>query len=117
MGEENSSSTNGPSPKDIRQVDPVTLGITWTDGHESVYGVRHLRENCPCAHCIDEWTGAKRIAPGSIPDSIRPVKLHSVGLYAIQIAWNDGHDTGLYSHAWLRKLCQCGECKSEKKAS
>ncbi|NIQ01407.1 MAG: DUF971 domain-containing protein, partial [Nitrospinaceae bacterium] len=56
---------------------------------------KHLRENCPCAHCMDEWTGQKRIQPGQIPDSIRPQKLKAVGLYALQFFWNDGHDTGL----------------------
>lgn len=102
-----------PSPKNIRQVDSTTLGITWSDGHESVYSVKTLRENCPCAHCIDEWTGQRKIPPGSIPDTIRPLNLKSVGLYAIQFSWNDGHDTGLYSHEQLRKLCECPECKGK----
>ena len=111
MSEEKSSQSAGPAPKDIRQIDTTKLGITWTDGHESVYSVRHLRQNCPCANCIDEWTGVKRLDPNSVPKNIRPTKLHSVGLYAIQFSWTDGHDTGLYSHNLMRKLCQCVECK------
>ncbi len=103
-----------PSPKDIRQVDETTLGITWTDGHESVYAVKYLRESCPCAQCIDEWTGERRLKPGMVPDSIRPVNLKAVGLYAIQFYWNDGHDTGLYPHELLRKLCQCAECQGNR---
>lgn len=98
------------SPKSIRQVDESTLGITWSDGHESIYSVKMLRERCPCANCIDEWTGEKRIVPGSIPDTVRPLKLNSVGLYAIQFKWSDGHDTGLYSHEYLRTLCECPAC-------
>jgi len=93
-----------PAPKDIRQVDDVTLGITWTDGKESTYNVKMLRESCPCAHCIDEWSGNKRIKPGDIPDSIRPLNIKAVGLYAIQFDWNDGHGTGIYPHALLRQL-------------
>lgn len=108
--------SQSPSPKNIRQVDATTLGIAWNDGHESVYAVKTLREKCPCAHCVDEWTGEKRIAPGSIPDTIRPVKLHSVGLYAVQIQWNDGHDTGLYTHEYLRNLCECPQCKKKTAA-
>ncbi|MDP6736989.1 MAG: gamma-butyrobetaine hydroxylase-like domain-containing protein, partial [Nitrospinaceae bacterium] len=54
MVEETRSQVSDPSPKNVRQVDPKTLEIIWTDGHESVYSVRHLRENCPCASCIDE---------------------------------------------------------------
>ena len=100
-----------PSPRNIRQIDAGTLGITWTDGHEAVYSVRHLRLNCPCANCIDEWTGDKRLDPASVPADVRPTTLKSVGLYAMQFFWSDGHDTGLYSHELMRKLCQCAECK------
>lgn len=102
------------APKSIKQVDEFTLGITWTDGHESVYAVKNLRENCPCANCIDEWSGKKLIAPGSITIDIRPRNLKAVGLYAIQFDWNDGHDTGLYTHELLRQLCECAACKSQK---
>jgi DUF971 family protein len=108
--------TNGPAPRDIKQIDEETLGITWTDDHESVYHVKMLRESCPCAHCIDEWSGKKKIKPGDIPDTIRPLNLKAVGLYALQFWWNDGHDTGLYPHALLRKICPCPECKSQAAA-
>ena len=111
MAEESNLKANSPSPKKINQIDPTTLGITWSDGHESVYHVKKLRESCPCAHCIDEWTGEKRIAPGSIADTIKPINLKSVGLYALQFSWNDGHDTGLYTHELLRNLCQCEQCQ------
>ena len=93
-----------PAPKNITQINETTLGISWNDGHESEYPVKILRENCPCANCIDEWSGKKLIAPGSIPASIRPLNLKAVGLYAIQFTWSDGHDTGLYTHELLRKL-------------
>ncbi len=108
----NDNNAENPTPKDIKQIDEMTLGITWLDGHESTYPVKLLREKCPCANCIDEWTGEKKILPGTIPDSIKPLKLKAVGLYAIQIDWNDGHSTGLYPHELLRSLCQCGECTS-----
>ena len=111
-----SDKTGEPSPQDIKQIDEATMGITWTDGHESVYHVKMLRESCPCAHCIDEWSGEKRIKPGSIPDTIRPIKLNAVGLYALQFQWNDGHDTGLYPHALLRKICPCAECTANSVA-
>ncbi|CAI2718204.1 DUF971 domain-containing protein [Nitrospina watsonii] len=104
------------TPRDVKQVDESTLGITWTDGHEAIYPVKLLREKCPCAHCIDEWTGEKRIKPGQIPDTIRPIKIKAVGLYALQFDWNDGHSTGLYPYELLRNLCQCGECRSQNAA-
>ena len=54
------------------------------------------------------------IAPGSITDDIRPQNLKAVGLYAIQFYWNDGHDTGLYTHELLRQLCECSACKNKE---
>ena len=53
-----------PAPKSIKQVDESTLGISWNDGHDSIYSVKKLRESCPCANCIDEWSGAKVDSPG-----------------------------------------------------
>tara|TARA_B100000686_G_C15871420_1_gene516606 strand:+ start:207 stop:524 length:318 start_codon:yes stop_codon:yes gene_type:complete len=101
------------APKSIRQLDETTLGISWSDGHESNYSVKNLRESCPCAHCIDEWSGKKLIAPGTITEAIRPRNLKAVGLYAIQFDWSDGHDTGLYTHELLRQLCECSDCKND----
>ena len=100
----------GPLPKKVHQIDSITLGIDWNDGHESRFSVRMLRLSCPCANCIDEWTGEKRLDPVSVPETIKPINLKSVGRYAIQFQWNDGHDTGLYTYNLLRKLCECKEC-------
>ncbi|HIK57566.1 MAG TPA: DUF971 domain-containing protein, partial [Nitrospinaceae bacterium] len=41
----------------------------------------------------------------------------AVGLYAIQFYWNDGHDTGLYTHELLRQICECRACKSKNTAN
>jgi DUF971 family protein len=37
-----------------------------------------------------------------------------VGRYALQFSWSDGHDTGIYSYALLRRLCQCDVCQPVK---
>jgi len=92
------------TPKQIRQMGPDALAIHWRDGHESVYPVRQLRLACACAECVDEWTGTSRLDPSSIPEDIMPTSIQSVGRYAIQIEWSDGHNTGIYSFEQLRKL-------------
>jgi DUF971 family protein len=33
-----------------------------------------------------------------------------VGNYAIQINFNDGHSTGIFSYDYLRMMCPCAEC-------
>lgn len=91
-------------PARIAQAGPRTLAITWADGGESAIDVRDLRLACACAHCVDEWTGEQRLDPASVSEDVKPVRIHPVGRYAIQIAWSDGHDTGIYPFERLRAL-------------
>ena len=92
------------TPASIRQAGPTELAITWQDGHESVYPVRDLRLACACASCVDEWTGEERLDPASVPADVRPLRIESVGRYALQIHWSDGHETGIYPFRRLREL-------------
>ena len=32
----------------------------------------------------------------------------------VNIDWNDGHNTGIYSFDHLRKICACDQCKAVK---
>jgi DUF971 family protein len=43
----------------------------------------------------------------------RAVAALPVGNYAIQITFNDGHATGIYSFDYLRHICPCNECARE----
>ena len=91
------------SIKEIWQKDSKTLGIIWTDGVESSYDVVVLRRKCPCAACVDEMTGKRLLSPSEVGDNVRPVTINSVGRYALNIEFNDGHKTGIYSFESLRK--------------
>ena len=55
-------STSVLEPADMEWVEKGILGITWNDGHKSVYPVRFLQQQCPCAACTDEWTGELTLA-------------------------------------------------------
>lgn len=90
--------------KAIGQVDGRSFGITWTDDLSSKYDVVELRRKCPCATCIDEWSHEQILKPDSVPESLRPVKIDSVGQYALSIQFSDGHKTGIYTFAMLRKM-------------
>jgi ATP-binding protein involved in chromosome partitioning len=94
------------SPAEIRQAGPRELAIRWADGRETVYDVRALRLACGCARCVDEWSGDGLLDPASVPEDVRPLRIEPVGRYAIQIAWSDGHDTGIYPFARLRALAE-----------
>jgi ATP-binding protein involved in chromosome partitioning len=92
------------TPVEIAQQGPRELAISWDDGARSVYDVRRLRLACGCASCVDEWTGEERLDPESVPDDVHPLKIESVGRYAIQIEWSDGHSAGIYPFRRLRDL-------------
>lgn len=101
-----------PFPDTLNQIDHKTLGITWVDGHKSRYTVRTLRLECPCAQCVEEWSRRKIIREENIPLDVIPKKIESVGRYALNILWSDGHSTGIYTFEQLRNLCECSQCKA-----
>jgi len=102
------------------------VDIAWSDGHASHYDFTYLREHCPCATCNDErekkkaFSAAVPVAPAALPifkPRPRAQAATSVGNYAIQISYSDGHGTGIYSYDYLRTLCPCAECEKEFRAS
>ncbi|MBF0288990.1 MAG: DUF971 domain-containing protein [SAR324 cluster bacterium] len=93
------------------------LYILWKDGHESHYAFFQLRDACPCASCVDEITGKKRLDPATISSNIRLRSCDYIGNYALRINWSDGHNTGLYSFKFLRGRCPCSLCESEKQST
>lgn len=90
--------------KQITQQDERHLAITWTDTKNSVYDVVYLRKCCPCAVCVDELSGKRKLKDEDIADTVRPLEIHSVGRYALSISFDDGHRTGIYSYQLLRQL-------------
>lgn len=92
---------------------PTELAIAWGDGHLSTYDLRRLRERCPCAVCVDEWTREQRLDASTIPADIHILNIEPVGNYALRFDWSDGHNTGLYGFDQLRKLCPCPGCAAK----
>jgi len=93
-----------PVPREIRQPTRQKLAIRWSDGKESVLDAYRLRLECPCAECVDESTGRKKLDPASVPADVWPTSLHPVGRYAMSFVWSDGHSSGIYTHEHLRRL-------------
>ena len=91
-------------PKSVKQKGERELEIIWSDGAISLLDVVMLRKRCPCAGCIDEWTGIPLVKSEQIDDDIRPERVQSVGNYALSIAFSDGHKTGIYTYKYLKQL-------------
>ena len=97
------------------------VDITWADNHVSHYDFAYLREECPCATCNEkrdqehQHAGSKATPPAIISSpalpmfkpKIRAQSATQVGNYAVQINFNDGHNTGIFAeYLPLRRMCR-----------
>jgi DUF971 family protein len=83
------------------------LAIAWNDGAESYLTLETLRRSCPCASCCGEPDALGNIERPEVhltPSSFELRGWQLIGGYAFQPAWADGHNTGLFSFNYLRKL-------------
>lgn len=64
----------------------------------------HMRNNCQCAGCIDEFSGQKLFRPEVIPKDVYPIKLEYKGNYAVAVIWSDGHRSSIYPFSQLELL-------------
>jgi len=94
-------------PADIQQIGNE-LAIKWDDGSESFIPLKTLRRCCPCASCQGEadilGNVYKNPQQKLAPSAFQLARLVTVGGYAIQPVWEDGHTTGIYSFEYLRKI-------------
>lgn len=84
------------------------LALAWSDGSESYLQLEVLRKACPCAACQGEpdVTG-KVLIPKVAHDPLKSftlLKHEAVGGYAIQLFWQDGHSSGIFSYNLLKSL-------------
>ena len=83
------------------------LAILWSDGAESYLPLERFRRACPCAMCGGEPDVLGNIVRPDVnytASSFELVGWQIVGGYAIQPRWADGHNTGLYSFQYLRRI-------------
>lgn len=91
-------------PKKIDVTETDELQIVWQDEAVSLYTPRQLRLACPCAKCVEEWTGEKILDPASVSEEILLLNVDLVGRYALNFKWSDFHETGIFTFELLRKL-------------
>ncbi len=105
----------GPSdliPLLIQREGDSAIRIEWSDQTITNWTVGELRKACPCATCREKKRGAEAKAAGNpramLPvlsaAEARPLRIESmspVGSYAYNIAFSDGHSSGIYPFAIL----------------
>ena len=121
---ENVAPSADPKTVKVNLTTGTGMDIEWKDGHLSHYPFTFLRDACPCALCDEERSKSDREpgeapkpAPGSLPmfkAAAKPLSAEGVGKYAIRFNWNDGHELGIYSWAFLREVCPCEECTAAR---
>lgn len=84
--------------------DETHVSVAYPDGRQKRIPNRDLRLNCMCALCVNEITGKKIIDANKIRPDIAPKGITPLGNYAVGIAWNDGHASGIYPYSLLATL-------------
>ena len=93
-------------PTNVQQIGHE-LAIHWNDRVESYINLEYLRRACPCAVCGGEPDVLGNISRPNVTYFKASFDLKGfdlVGGYALQPQWGDGHNTGIYSFNYLRRL-------------
>jgi DUF971 family protein len=86
--------------------DQKILTLTWDDGKVTRVAVRTLRQLCPCAECVDEWTRKRTFDPESVSPEMKVLEMRPVGNYAISFTFGDAHTTGIFNWTFLRETSE-----------
>jgi DUF971 family protein len=79
------------------------LELEYTGGERYSLSCEYLRVYSPSAEVGGHGPGQEVLQTGKINVGINAIK--PVGNYALQLVFDDGHDTGLYSWPYLYQLC------------
>ncbi|MFN3190799.1 MAG: gamma-butyrobetaine hydroxylase-like domain-containing protein [Aureliella sp.] len=103
-----------PTPIALEREGEAGLIVTWSDGSKRSYTAAELRSACPCATCREKHGSGSSPQPGpslGLPvlslQEAQPLGIKSmrpVGNYAYNIAYSDGHDSGIYTFDQLLSL-------------
>ena len=78
------------------------LEVNFDDGHEAKLPAEYLRVESPSAEVQGHAPDQKVLVAGKRDVNISQVE--PIGNYAIRIRFTDGHDTGIFTWAYLHEL-------------
>ena len=80
------------------------LELTYPEGDSYRLSCEYLRVYSPSAEVRGHGSGQETLQSGKLKVAISEIK--PVGNYALQLVFDDGHDTGIYSWDYLYHLCK-----------
>ncbi|TWT73207.1 DUF971 domain-containing protein [Allorhodopirellula solitaria] len=108
------------TPTSIERSGNSGIRIVWSDGQSTQWTAQQLRDACPCATCREkrgkllgeeeEEEETPKSKPIGLPvlsaAEAQPMRIEGmqpVGTYAYNISFSDGHHSGLFTFARLRR--------------
>ncbi len=79
------------------------LELRYEGGQTYRLSCEYLRVSSPSAEVMGHGPGQEVLQTGKLKVGITAI--NPVGNYALQLVFDDGHDTGLYSWTYLHELC------------
>jgi len=94
---------NSPRPTEIKlHQKSRILEVAFDDGKRYNFPCEYLRVFSPSAEVRGHGPGQEVLQVGKRAVEIKEIE--PVGVYAVKLAFSDGHDTGLYSWEYLYEL-------------
>jgi DUF971 family protein len=78
------------------------LEVVWADGTTHALPFEYLRVYSPSAEVRGHGGGEGKLELAK--EAVLVTKVEPVGVYAVRLHFDDGHNTGLYSWDYLREL-------------
>jgi DUF971 family protein len=94
-----------PWPTELRlNANKDTLNVAFTDGTSAAFSAEFLRVVSPSAEVQGHSPAERKLVPGKRSVLIRAIE--PVGNYAVRLVFADGHNTGIYSWAYLHEIAR-----------
>lgn len=96
---------SGPAswPTEIRlAADKRSLAVAYEDGASFALPAEYLRVMSPSAEVQGHAPSEKKTVPGK--RDVQVLSVEPIGHYAVKLVFDDMHQTGLYTWAYLRRL-------------
>jgi DUF971 family protein len=97
--------TREPVASELRlNSEKTLLSVAFQDGTAESFTAEFLRVVSPSAEVQGHSPSERKLVPGKRNVTIKAVE--PVGNYAVRLTFSDGHDTGIYSWAYLHDIAR-----------